>query len=97
MPAVIPHSLRRTYISIALIANNWDVKWVMGQVGHADSTMTMDVYAQMEKRYKRSHGVNFDRLVSEAREQVKALPLRADPEARRIYPRAPTAVPGGAV
>jgi len=26
----------------------------MDQVGHADSTMTMDVYAQLEKRYKRS-------------------------------------------
>ncbi len=75
LPHTTAHTLRRTYISIALIANNWDVKFVMDQVGHADSTMTMDVYAQMEKRYKRSHGVNFDRLVSEAREQVKALPL----------------------
>lgn len=32
MPAVTPHSLRRTYISIAFLANNFDVKWVMGQV-----------------------------------------------------------------
>ena len=43
--------------------------------------MTMDVYAQMEQRAKRSHGKSFDRLVGEAREQVKALPLTgsADP------------------
>ena len=34
-----------TYISIALLANRFDVKWVMSQVGHADSKMTLDVYA----------------------------------------------------
>lgn len=45
LPATSPHSLRRTYISIALLANNFEVKWVMSQVGHADSKMTMDVYA----------------------------------------------------
>jgi integrase len=32
LPRISPHSLRRTYISIALLANNFDVKWVMGQV-----------------------------------------------------------------
>jgi integrase len=74
LPNTTPHTLRRTYISIALIANNFDLKYVMDQVGHADSTMTMDVYAQLQKRFKRSHGVNFDRLVTEASEQVKALP-----------------------
>ena len=42
LPRTTPHTLRRTYISIALLANNFDVKWVMGQVGHADSRMTMD-------------------------------------------------------
>jgi integrase len=96
LPHTTAHTLRRTYISIALIANGWDVKFVMGQVGHADSTMTMDVYAQMEKRHKRSHGVEFDRLVSEARDQVKALPLRAEPEGRNMSPLAPTALPGRA-
>ena len=33
----------------------------MGQVGHADSKMTMDVYAQLEQRAKREHGRAFDR------------------------------------
>src|SRR5262249_23505579 len=56
LPRITPHSLRRTYISIALLANNFDVKWVMSQVGHADSKMTMDVYAQLEQRVKRDHG-----------------------------------------
>jgi integrase len=64
LPHVTPHSLRRTYISISLLANNFDVKWVMSQVGHADSKMTLDVYAQLEQRAPRDHGRSFDRLVS---------------------------------
>jgi integrase len=74
LPPTTPHTLRRTYISIALIANRFDVKFVMSQVGHADSAMTMDVYAQLEQRAKRSHGTSFDRLLAEARAQVEALP-----------------------
>ncbi len=65
-----PHSLRRTYISIALLANNFDVLWVMSQVGHSDSKMTMDVYAQLQQRVKRDHGKAFDALVQRARGQV---------------------------
>ena len=63
LPRTTPHSLRRTYISIALRANNYDVKFVMGQVGHADSKMTLDVYAQLEQRAKRDHGAWFDELM----------------------------------
>jgi hypothetical protein len=37
----------------------------MGQVGHADSKMTMDVYAQLQQRVK--HVTAFDRLVDRAR------------------------------
>ena len=67
LPQTSPHTLRRTYISIALIANGFDVKWVMSQVGHADSSMTMDVYAQLEQRVNRQHGTAFDALLREAR------------------------------
>ena len=70
LPHISPHSLRRTYISIALVANNFDVKWVMSQVGHADSKMTLDVYAQLEQRIARTHGSSLDRLVREALEQL---------------------------
>jgi len=80
LPHITPHSLRRTYISIALLANNFDVKWVMGQVGHADSKMTMDVYAQLEQRVERSHGTNFDRLLRVAREQSNVDGLGTDAE-----------------
>jgi integrase len=74
LPHTTPHSLRRTYISIALLANNFDVKWVMSQVGHANSKMTLDVYAQLEQRIERSHGTEFDRLVRNAREQLHGTP-----------------------
>jgi len=70
LPRTTPHSLRRTYISIALLANNFDVKWVMSQFGHADSKMTLDVYAQLEQRIKRDHGARFDALVRSAEEQL---------------------------
>jgi hypothetical protein len=39
----------------------------MSQVGHADSKMTMDVYAQLEQRVNRSHGTAFDQLVRDAK------------------------------
>jgi integrase len=67
MPHISPHSLRRTYISIALLANNFDVKWVMSQVGHVDSKMTLDVYAQLAQRIQRDHGCGFDRLLRSGR------------------------------
>ena len=43
----------------------------MGQVGHADSKMTLDVYAKLQQRVKRQHGAAFDRLLRCAREQLK--------------------------
>ena len=67
LPNTSPHTLRRTYISIALLANRFDVLWVMNQVGHADSKMTMDVYAQLQQRVDREHGRAFDALVRRAR------------------------------
>jgi hypothetical protein len=39
----------------------------MSQVGHVNSKMTMDVYAQLEQRVERSHGIAFDELVRRAR------------------------------
>ena len=77
LPNTTPHSLRRTYISIALLANKFDVKWVMDQVGHADSTMTMDVYAQLQQRVDRQHGASFDRLVRKARTQPSGTSIAA--------------------
>ncbi len=61
--------MRRTQISIALLANGFDVKWVMSQVGHANSKMTLDVYAQLEQRADRRHGTAFDALIRAASER----------------------------
>lgn len=77
LPLLTPHALRRTYVSIALLANQFDVKWVMGQVGHSDSRMTMEVYAQLSHRARREHGVNLDRLILQAQSQLVA--SRAEP------------------
>lgn len=77
LPHTTAHTLRRTYISIALLANKFDVKWVMDQVGHADSTMTMDVYAQLQQRVEREHGANFDRLVRRASEMLAGVAIAA--------------------
>lgn len=77
LPHTTPHTLRRTYISIALVANEFDVKWVMGQVGHADSKMTMEVYAQLQQRVERRHGTRFDALVRRAGEQLAGIAVAA--------------------
>ena len=95
LPRVTPHSLRRTYISIALLANNSDIKWVMSQVGHANSKMTMDVYAQVQQRVKRDHGANFDRLLREAREPETGDSEAAELVTKRYRPsESPDSEPG---
>jgi len=68
LPVTTPHTLRRTFISIALRASKFDVKWVQDQVGHDDSTMTTDVYNQLQHRVERNHGPSFDQMLREARE-----------------------------
>jgi integrase len=84
LPNTTPHSLRRTYVSIALLANNFDVMWVMSQVGHADSKMTTDVYAQLQQRVRREHGRAFDVLVRRARERLYGAP--SAPINRQVTP-----------
>jgi len=54
LPHVTPHTLRRTYVSVMLLATNFDVPFVQSQVGHTDSKLTMDVYAQLLDRSKRT-------------------------------------------
>jgi len=82
-------------VSVALLANNFDVMWVMSQVGHADSKMTTDVYAQLQQRVRRDHGRAFDTLVRRARERLYGTPAESTPEVDtpsigpRSGPRAP--------
>ncbi len=72
LPHITPHSFRRTYISILLLASEFDLEWVKKQVGHADSKMTLEVYNQLQQRVKREHGAAFDRLIREARKRLHA-------------------------
>ncbi len=37
LPHVTPHTLRRTYVSIMLLATNFEVTCVQHQVGHAEA------------------------------------------------------------
>jgi hypothetical protein len=46
-----------------------NVTWVISQVVHANSTMTMEVYAQLQQRVNRQHGMAFDPLLRPAKEQ----------------------------
>jgi integrase len=58
---VTPHTFRRTYITYA-IAAGFDIPYVQAQVGHADPSVTLAVYAQVMRRPDR------DQLRAEIRE-----------------------------
>lgn len=46
---VTPHTLRRTFASLALAAGR-DPRWVMAQLGHTDARLTLNLYAQVIQR-----------------------------------------------
>lgn len=52
LPPVVPHTLRRTYISLMLEAGA-PLHYVMDQVGHEDSKTTLEIYAHVQKRLSR--------------------------------------------
>jgi len=52
LPRAVPHTLRRTYISLMLEAGA-PLHYVMDQVGHDDSKTTLEIYAQVQKRLSR--------------------------------------------
>ncbi|HEX3361815.1 MAG TPA: site-specific integrase [Solirubrobacterales bacterium] len=49
LPAVTPHTLRRTFACLCFWAKR-ELPWVMDQIGHEDSRMTVEVYASASKR-----------------------------------------------
>jgi integrase len=49
LPHVTPHTLRRTFASMCFWAKR-ELPWVMDQIGHEDSRMTVEVYASASKR-----------------------------------------------
>jgi integrase len=48
---VTPHTLRRTFASLALAAGR-DPRWVMAQLGHTDARLTLNLYAQVVQRQR---------------------------------------------
>jgi integrase len=60
---VTAHTLRRTYISM-MFAAGAEIPYVMAQVGHGDSKVTLEIYAQVLKRRDREQvGRAFDHLL----------------------------------
>lgn len=62
---VTPHTLRRTFISL-LLAGGADVPFVMAQVGHKDSKVTLEIYAQVVQGRQRDHGRRVDEMIGGA-------------------------------
>jgi integrase len=60
---VTAHTLRRTYISM-MFAAGAEIPYVMAQVGHEDSKVTLEIYARVLKRRDRDDiGRAFDHLL----------------------------------
>jgi integrase len=78
VPRVTPHSLRRTYASLALAAGD-DLAFVMGQLGHADPRMTLAVYAQVQRRRR----VDKDLIRSMIRVSIDPLNDPMEPKAKK--------------
>jgi integrase len=49
LPAVTPHTCRRTFASLSLAAGR-DPRFVMAQMGHTDARLTLSLYAQVMNR-----------------------------------------------
>jgi integrase len=62
---VTPHTLRYTFISL-LLANGAELPYVMAQVGHADESTTLRIYAKVLRRDRRHVGKAVDEMVGEA-------------------------------
>jgi hypothetical protein len=89
---VTAHTLRRTYISM-MFAAGAEIPYVMAQVGHGDSKVTLEIYAQVLKRRDREQiGRAFDHLLVGGGRREPRTPARA---ARRPMSRSKTAARRG--
>ncbi|HEY6891447.1 MAG TPA: tyrosine-type recombinase/integrase [Solirubrobacter sp.] len=69
-PRVTAHTLRRTYISM-MFAASAELPYVMAQVGHDDSKVTLEIYARVLKRRDRDQiGRAFDALLIGGRKRL---------------------------
>jgi integrase len=49
LPKITPHSLRRTWATLAALAGR-DQNWIADQIGHTSSSFTFSVYEQVHRR-----------------------------------------------
>jgi integrase len=83
LPPVVPHTLRRTYISLMLEAGA-PLHYVMDQVGHEDSKTTLEIYAHVQKRVSRPQVKRaFEELL--ARTDVGELGVPAEPREKMSH------------
>ncbi len=83
LPPVVPHTLRRTYISLMLEAGA-PLHYVMDQVGHEDSKTTLEIYAHVQKRISRPQ---VKRAFEELLARTDVGELSVPPDAREKMPR----------
>ncbi|MDO8187234.1 tyrosine-type recombinase/integrase [Conexibacter sp. JD483] len=88
LPAVTPHTLRRTFISL-LLAGGADVPWVMAQVGHTDPKVTLQIYAQVIQSRQRDYGARVDRMIAGRGERDQERDQSAIPFLPRLAPDDP--------
>lgn len=100
-PPVVPHTLRRTYISLMLEAGA-PLHYVMDQVGHDDSKTTLEIYAQVQKRLSRRQVKRaFEELLASTETSDPGIPAEARDkmsdraERTDASPRQPAEVAGG--
>lgn len=79
LPAITPHSLRRTWATFAAIAGRHP-KWIAAQIGHTNPALTFQVYEQVAtRRYLDERAVwNVMRFADEPEERTASRQLTRD-------------------
>ena len=64
LPTIRFHDLRHTYASL-LIEQGENIKYIQSQLGHANPTVTLNVYAHLMKPVNQEAAVRLDKMVFE--------------------------------
>lgn len=70
------HDLRHSYATLA-VQSGMDVKSLSANLGHADASMTLNVYASSDERARRAAAAMFDEFMGEAEEHGRVMAFRA--------------------
>jgi len=91
LPAITPHSLRRTWATFAAVAGRHP-KWIAAQIGHTNPALTFQVYEQVAtRRYIDEQAVwNVMRFADEPEERTPSRQLTRTANGPRNGPLAET-------